>query len=427
LIFVCEPQCKAFSHEKFNSGFLHGLRLAFPDEQIRFFGDASHIDCLQKILARDKIAVGNIAYLPIRFRTDPGAMRMLGYRKLLANLLRAALAAGTDRIFFLSFNPEILYLLKKFKEKSEFRVMKFTLVLHGSFENVAEGDPGTSAPARAEPVSDRTLTEKIRRSRLADIPVKAWRLWLNKAKTFSPWRLFSRRFFREKKMLLWRHSGDFRYICLSSHIAHNARRYLDAAYLNFHTVTLPMIFADITPRPHNKFAKFAMFGYGDSSALRRLLKDLSSRKIGSPYEIRVIGMDNRGIEDFPNVTCPSAGKPLERGEMESLAKDIDMFLILYDKSRYRLSCSGSIMEALSQMKPVLHLDNDCINRFNTESNPIGIRCGDLYIMADKLQEIVESYSGYGPALDAFRENMRVVRRECSIEQSVDALRASFTW
>lgn len=428
MIIVCEPQCKAFSHEKFNSGFLYGLRMAFPGQKICFYGDASHIAALQKMLTHDRVSIENMEYRPVRFRTSQSLLRIVGYVRLLLGVLRETRAAGADKIFFLSFNPEILYLLKTFKKTREFRMMKFTLVLHGGFESIAPDSAGTGAPARPAIFNERSLFEKIRRTKLTDIPARTLSVFHRVVdRLFSPWRALSRRLFTEKEILLWRHSGDFRYISLSPHATRNARRYLDVERLNFHTVILPMIFADVRPPEKNQYAKFAMFGYGDSLALRELLNALSNRKIDGAYEIRVIGMDNRGIEGFANATSPSAGKPLQRREMESYAIDIDMFLILYDKSRYRLTCSGSIMEALSYLKPVLHLDNECMNNFNRVENPIGIRCDNISELADKLLDIVEHYTDYAPALDRFRQNMLEVRRECSIEQSVDALRASFTW
>ena len=53
MIVVCEPQCKSISHEKVNSGFIYGLRLAYPLETIRLYADASHIKALKEILIHD--------------------------------------------------------------------------------------------------------------------------------------------------------------------------------------------------------------------------------------------------------------------------------------------------------------------------------------------------------------------------------------
>jgi hypothetical protein len=49
------------------------------------------------------------------------------------------------------------------------------------------------------------------------------------------------------------------------------------------------------------------------------------------------------------------------------------------------------------------------------------------MLADKLYDLAESYAKYGPVLDAFRKNMLEVRAEHSIDRSVGAFRASFTW
>ena len=138
-------------------------------------------------------------------------------------------------------------------------------------------------------------------------------------------------------------------------------------------------------------------------------------------------MDNRGTESFPNITCPSPGKVLDRGEMEKYTQDIDMFLILYDISRYRLSCSGSILESLSYTKPILHFNNDCINTFNKPENPIGICCNSLEEFVSKMEDIIENYEMYIHEFQTFRNNILKLRDECSIENSLTQLRDSFTW
>lgn len=429
MISICEPQCKTFSHEKFNSGFLYGLRLAFPQERLRCYAHASHIAAIQAILVRDGIVIGNIEYVPIDFRIGPGVLRAIGYRALLLRVFRETIASGTDKMFFLSFNAELLWLIKRFKAWREFRELKFTLVLHGAFESIADADPAASSAVAAPSVlAGESLSSKLRRTRIAAVPGKALGVARRTAgKVFTPWRSLTSRLLTEKKALLWRHSVDFHYVCLAPHVRANAARYLDVERLNFHTVVLPTIFAPAAAAPDNKHVKFAMFGYGNPPALHEVLLALARRGLAADYEIRIIGMDTRGTAGFAHVTCPSPGKPLERADMERLAQDIDMFLILYDRSRYRLSCSGAILEALSLMKPVLYLDNECVNGFNAPERPIGIRCDDLGQLAGKIMEIADDYAGFQPSLTEFRANILKVRHECSIEQSVPALRQSFTW
>jgi hypothetical protein len=113
--------------------------------------------------------------------------------------------------------------------------------------------------------------------------------------------------------------------------------------------------------------------------------------------------------------------------MERQAMDIDVFLILYDKSRYRLSCSGSMLESLSMIKPIVHLENDCINQFNTTINPIGICCYSLDEYVGKLVDIIENYDSYQITFANFRKNIMKLRDECGIDKSVPQIRESFNW
>ena len=80
---------------------------------------------------------------------------------------------------------------------------------------------------------------------------------------------------------------------------------------------------------NNEFPKFAIFGYGDSRMLFNLNVKIKKLIKKEKFEIRIIGMDNRGIKDFSWVNCPKKGKTLTRVEMERLIVDIDYFLILY--------------------------------------------------------------------------------------------------
>ncbi len=42
MIIAIEPQCVGFEHVKFNAAFLSTLALAYPDDEIRFYSEASH-------------------------------------------------------------------------------------------------------------------------------------------------------------------------------------------------------------------------------------------------------------------------------------------------------------------------------------------------------------------------------------------------
>jgi len=430
MIIICDPLCRDVSHEKFNSGFIYGLSLAYPQEAIRFYADITHIEAIKKILTHDKIFINNIQYIPIKFRDLYSIRAMLTYYFLFKKMFSDVLENGTNKIFFLSIAPKILYIIKKLKQKRNFMKMKFTFVLHGSFENIANGyDKPTELSLPIKKMKNRHITDVkykfqvIRQTKFRDLP-QVITPFVNR---FMPWQLISTKLFTDRKMLLWKHSVDYKYICLSPHIIKNAERYIDTKKLNMHTVVLPTFFAEPTPQPNNEYVKFAIFGYGNPLMLHNILVQLSQKELKQPYEIRIIGMDNKGTDGFPNVTCPSPGKRLDRSEMEKYAKDIDVFLNLYDISRYRLSCTGSILESLSYTKPILHFNNDCINAFNKHEYPIGICCNSLDEFVCKMEDIIENYEAYLPKLQTFRKNILKLRNECAIENSLTQLRDSFTW
>jgi len=430
MIIICEPTCRGVSHEKFNSGFIYGLSLAYPQEAIRFYADITHIEAIKKILTHDKLFINNIEYIPIIFRDIYSIRGMFTYHSLFKKMFSAVLETGVNKIFFLSFSPTILYVIKKLKQQRDFMEMKFTFVLHGSFENIANGyDKPTELSLPIKKMKNRHITDikykfqVIRQTKFMDLP-KVITPFINH---FMPMQFISTKLFTDRKMLLWKHSSDFKYISLSPHIITNAERYIDTEKLNVHTVVLPTFFAEPTPQPNNEYVKFAIFGYGNPLMLHNILAQLSQKNIKQPYEIRIIGMDYKGTDGFSNVTCSSPGKRLDRNEMEKYARDIDVFLILYDISRYRLSCTGSILESLSYTKPILHFDNDCINTFNKPENPIGICCNSLEEFVSKIEDIIENYELHIPEFQKFRKNILKLRNECAIENSLTQLKDSFTW
>jgi hypothetical protein len=431
MIIICDPINKELSHEKVNSGFIYGLRLAYPQETIRFYADITHIEAIKNILIHDNISINSIEYIPIKFRDFYSIRGMLTYHSLFKKMFSNVLETGVNKIFFLSFSPTILYVIKKLKQKNKFLKMKFTFVLHGSFESIANGyDKPTELSLPIKKIKNRYIIDIkyklqiIRQTKIIDLP-KIIAPFINRF--ILPWYLISTKLFTDRKMLLWKHSDDFKYISLSPHVIINAEKYIDVKKLNIYTVVFPTVFAEPTSQPNNEYVKFAIFGYGNPLMLHNVLFQLSQKELKQPYEIRIIGMDNKGTDGFPNVTCPSPGKRLDRSEMEKYARDIDVFLILYDISQYRLSCSGSILESLSYTKPILHFNNDCINTFNKPENPIGIYCNNLEEFVCKMEDIIENYETYIHEFQTFRKNILKLRNECAIENSLTQLKDSFTW
>ena len=427
MITICEPQMKSFSHEKINSGFIYKLRLAFPDEKLIFYAHRSHILAIKEIFIHDKIDLKNIEYVPIKFVSSFSRKGMKVYSSIFMKIFSETIKHGSDKIFFLSFSSPILYVIKMLKKKSDFSDMKFTFVTHRDFENIIDNidDDSIHPPA---PPKTKSLLQKVKHVKIRELPFKFFSYIKSYLDIISLKRDidFGKKF-PTKAMILLENSADYRYIVVSPHILSNVEKYINLREINIKMVLFPTVFFPVYPQPKNKFVKMAVFGYGNPGMLYKVLTRLSKEDVKKAYEIRIIGMDNRGTDGFKNISFPSSGKSLTRSEMEKYASDIDLFLILYDDKSYQVSCSGSIIESLSYMKPILHLRNDCINSFNTPESPIGICADTIDEFSLTMKNIIENYFTYTHKFSKFRSNILKLRQKFAIENSVTSLRESFTW
>lgn len=403
-----------------NSGFLTLVRRAYPGEPIRFYADRSHYTELQRMLAHDGVAVDGLEHREFAVRDAYTIGGIVAYRRQLARMLEEATAAGCHDVLFLSGSPMLLHLLKRLKARAQFAQFRFTLVLHADFEDIANEE---FAPVEVSAAAETSWLEKLRMIRPWELPGKVAGLVSRTAHARYA-RVFQQRF-RTREQLLWRRSPDFAFIALAPHVVTNAARYVDVDALQIRCVWMPINFAPTAPAPANEYLKVATFGIGDPATLRVVVDQLKALAPNRPYEIRIIGMDNRGLENEPNVHCPSPGKRLSREDMERHAADIDAFLILYPKTRYRLSCSGSILEALSYSKPVLHLGNPCIEPFDRPGSPIGDRCETPEELARLIAKMIDDYPAARAGFEQNRKNIVKLRVELSMENLAPMFRAAF--
>jgi len=419
MIAVCDLCSTGKSHETPNLGFLYGLTLAFPEKKIVFFSDRSLWKNLQHNANNNEIDVKNIGHHAITVKPHATLLAYLWNLLLVPYIFFFFKKKEVTSVLFLATTPQQNYIIKFIGSCRLFSALRYASVLHGDLDNLA----GTFIPGT---LPTHQGPKKALWNRLFDEPtkifIKAYRRVIYKLsetikrinkKITPPISL--------KKSLLYKPSKNLTYIALSHHITEALPQYLDAPQLKFRSVPMPAVFAPPLPATTNAYFKIAIFGYGNTPVLYALNKALAQCKITNNYEIRIIGMDGQGTAEFPQVTQPLVGV-LSRSEMESLLHDVDMFLILYEKNRYTLSCSGSIIEAHSYGKPVLYLDNPCINFFNREDRPIGICCENIETMASTFTEIVNNYDSFKTRLENFRHNIYVQREEIDIKNHASFLK-----
>lgn len=201
--------------------------------------------------------------------------------------------------------------------------------------------------------------------------------------------------------------SDFSFITISDHIIINLKKIKNLDMNFIKTINFPQIQEKYLKERVNKNVKFGVFGYGNSKLLYNLNLKLKDLNIKKKYEIKVIGMDNRGIESFKWTNAPSKGKTLKREEMEELLVDIDFILILYPENTYVFSCSASIIEAISNKKPIIHLKNDCISFYN-KNQEIGYEVSNLNQMARLMKKII--YKFPNDKVSYFMQNIDIKRK-----------------
>ena len=435
MIIVCDLQCKGISHEEVNSGFLYGLSLAYPDDTIVFFAHSSHYQEIIESLKYKGIILKNLRHIPISFNADSmfSISGIISYYCLIRRIFDQLLSFRSNIILFLSASPIILYVLKQLKRINKYSNICCTFVLHGELEDIANITyqspyvPSLSPPNNPVTLSIRdTIIRLIHH--LDKIPLFIYERISKPFKLLSGrYSLLFKKYFRTKRMMMWRHSNQYKYISLSPHVTTNAKKYLDTKYLNFSTITMPIVFNKSTTPPTNKYIKFAVFGYGDSSQMQKMLTLLAKQHITKPYLIKIISMDSRGTEGFPNIQTYSSGKVLTREQMEKAAEDVDVFLNLYDDTRHSLGCSLSIFEAFSHVKPVLHLSNPGYNYFNKPNKPIGYKAKNLVEFVDKLCDMIENYELYKKEYKEISKNILAYRKEYNIANNLNKLRQSITF
>ncbi len=424
MIFVCEPCVRGASHEKVNSAFLECIRLAYPHDGIRFFADASHIAALKRIAVVDGLDFSGVDFVPLRVDNPEGPFQFVRYASQLRMIFDQALDANVPRILFLSANPAVQFQAKRLQSSARYSGLHFCFVLHAGFEAIAT-DKVEALPLLPMPGSSQRLREIAREKGLRHVVRAAVRRLASSANIAARgWSWLTRRYLGVRRVMEWRHSDKVSYIALSPHVIANAKQYLDPAALNISAVALPTVFRNFAPHVSTDYVRFAVFGYGNTPMLYSVMTRLAACDVKRRYEVRIIGMDNRGMSRFPHVTAVSPGKFMERHEMEAHVADVDMFLILYDRSRYRLSCSNSIMEALSYRKPILHLRNDCIDSFNNQELPIGYGVEDDAACAELMAEIINNFPSRKVDLDDFSRNIDILRFRYSLVNAASAIRAA---
>lgn len=411
MVVICEPRCKSFSHEKINEGFIYVINMLHTDD-ILFLAHKTHWAVLKKSLLKNKVDISRINFVNISVGTN-GSFDLLYSLKNIFKLKRISKKFNVEKIIFLSSSKCILFCLKDILPLNT----KKYFVLHAELEELRD------KIKLDEHLIEMPIQSNIQR--LKKINLKTFKNKFNLTfKRLDPFQNFINKH-SIKHLIEQKHDSSFNYLVISEHIYLNLKNKIDVKNLNISYVNYPQLSYDILTKTNKKHPKFAIFGYGDSKMLYNLNLILERLNIKSHFEIRIIGMDNRATSSFPWITFPSNGQTLSRTEMETLLEDIDFNLILYSKDRYSLSCSASIIEAISYEQPIIHLENPCISYYN-KNESIGYECADLTSMAKKINDIILNYTKELDNIKKFKKNLIKKKKQLNPNQNLQKFKQAFS-
>jgi hypothetical protein len=423
MIHIYEPTCRQHSHEVCNAGFLDLFSKAFPNERIIFYSHSTHILCIKHELSlNNKLRKYNISFKKISFSNEENFWSFLEKYFFFLKEKKKWKKKKNNKIIFLSYNKSLLKILKLlFREGSRARV-SLLLVTHGILEEI---NKNRSFMNPRENFKNPELFFIKLINKIAS-PTILLNLVYRKTKEIFlrfisiPYLLI----LPNLKVLLTSFNPPFcRYILHSEHIQKELINYKELKSLNTSVIPMPVIMKNMNFAQIKKKVIFGIIGYGLPSALLKLLNLLDRKSILADYEIRLIGMQPSAtlFEKYSKVIVSRSSvnhNILTRSEMEQDIKDVNMQIILYPNNSYELSQSLSIFEALRYNKPIIHINNPCINFYNDSKSPIGLKCQTLEDMAKTIKKLVENKKNTLSLLKIYEKNLISIRKKYSTFSSI---------
>ncbi len=340
MIGIIEPTYGQHDHAAVNAALVRAVALAFPDEKILFAASPMHRRYVESSCRLPpQVSTIDIAVPP------PGGVSV---RRLTAQW-RAfrAVMGGVNKpraVILLSSGPETFFASRLIA--AEFGAVSLFIVLHGNLNDAVgrrSRDPRRRlfdyrsglAAARHPRIKLIVLEEHIRtaaiRLQLAPAPsLLTWPLPLNEDEI--------------EKSALRRAAGS------------------------------PIRIAFIGAATHNK-------GFDKFLTLARALSNCSAKR---RYEFRLIGAM---IEEFPEAVhsnIPLSAQPLARDAFIRNLREIDYVILPFMVDTYALTASGSLLDCVSQQKPIISLDFPAVRNLTERFGRIGFVCDSMEEMQNLL-------------------------------------------
>jgi hypothetical protein len=373
MIVACEPVCRGFEHAVVNAAMLAVFADAFPDEEIVFHADESHIAFVagEPVLRnRNRIRFAELTLPP---RKTEGSARFSHASTTVRNMFEIADRSGSAKVLYTCISDETLRAVKT--QIGTFPGVDCVVVLHGILASLLH--------------------------RRSFFPAK-------NRNTFRTW------FLRENsRRLTYIVPGD------------SIRRELLARFPDVEpyiaSIDLPYDFAD--EAAHVPFCdgtvRFGALGVlrkaKGSHLFLRLAREITSTTTTYRSRFVCVGpvVDKKLRKHLGGaVSVPSPDTPLTKEEFASHANQLDYAVFLHGAREYTLTASGVMFDAFSHLKPVIALKSPFITGYFEKMGNIGYLCDSFADMKRLMLRLLENppvaeYAEQRQALLRGREFLRI--------------------
>lgn len=328
-ISVIEPQMAGTGHEFFNASLINALLTAFPEADISFFAESSHLDAVRYLLE-----LSGVAHLPNLVRISDGRYPeplTVDSRKAQRNLLNGVLHQGlneTDCVVYASALPETLIELGAALRNGQ-HCGNTHVVHHCSLDSLLRP----------------SLLNSLERKRFG---------WAIRPGRFA---------FSLHRALNALEGSGVAFIALSPHIPGKLpfSKHRGTRLSAIRMPVLPLPFAQVEPITR----RFGVLGRLYRREFDEFLHEMARAAPEEQVQVRVFGSKLRSTPHIPRVDYLAGnGRHVPRLALEAELSQISALIYLYRRGDFRLCMSGAFFESLGHGIPALYSKQPSLNYAN---------------------------------------------------------------
>ncbi|MBI3945607.1 MAG: hypothetical protein HY321_06800 [Armatimonadetes bacterium] len=352
-LLLCEPQCCGYEHAEFNAALLYTALLAYPEAQITFLGEEGHRRLVRAELSRlAGTDEHSVAWEDIRVpeRLSGEWDRFRQERNWCAPVLRRAVAEGARALIPLSITGPGLLALKVAMRRQAGNV-PVLVVMHSELNSILE------------PKSRRPWIWPVQMRMALRLP----------------------------------HPPRLRYVVLGESIRRSVADVLPGVAGTFRALPHPCVRPVVGRAEVPGVVRFSYLGVASHGfeVFCRLAAEVAALRPGAPCEFSMAGFVNE-----PHGRCPEGAEafvsgisrqPLARAEYDRRVASTTYAVGTWKPSAYRLTASGSFMDAIGHLKPGIYLRNPFVEHCFGMMGDIGYLCDTPEQMRDLMLSLLARF------------------------------------